>query len=83
MATRRTKQPPRAPGWTVRVVLQTYDPDAHAYREAGMSVAGFAARSDEELARLWIMLQEVIEDRRWTDRFQTHVKGLASTPTRV
>lgn len=79
----RSPSLPRADGWTVRVVLQTYEPEAHAYREAGMSVAGFAARTDEELARLWIMLQEVIEDRRWTDRFQASQKPVASEPSQV
>jgi hypothetical protein len=65
------RKPPRAStNGNVRLVLQLYNLRLHQYREGGMSISAIKVQNRRELDRLWGMLQEVIEDRWWTDRRQ-------------
>lgn len=59
---KRARKPDR-----VRLVLEEYDSRRRGYREV-LSLAGIPVRTKRERNRLWRELQDVVDDRDWTDR---------------
>ena len=52
-----------------RVVVQLYETDTRSYRQPrGYSRAKIRIRSQAELKRFWRALENLIDDRDWSDR---------------